>query len=237
MKVVTSAAAARVLVVDNEENILSLLTTPLRFLEQPGEPSRYPTGRPLTTIADITSTRRALGPRLRQVVAAAAVAATASVATNALLALIGVTVFPVPADYQAFRPQAYAFRTVIGVIAAAFIWMIVARKPGNPAVLLRRLSVVVVGVSLRPDIAMLVTRDSVIGALTLMIMLVVVGVITHHALLRNARPTRPSSEPASPRPVQHLIGVVPCNRVHQPRSPRSRWPVPPPATILSCASW
>ena len=127
-------------------------------------------------------------PHPSRLAGAAALAAVVAVGIDALLALIGRSVFSVPASFTQFDPISYISLTVIGVIGASIGWAIIAAKAKDPGKLLFRLAVIVVPVTWLADAALLVAGESPIGVVILMIMHIGVGTITYFALSRIAPP-------------------------------------------------
>jgi hypothetical protein len=134
-------------------------------------------------------------PNPLRLIVAAVLAVVVAGLVDAALAAIGVSLLSVPADFHQFQPSAYLTLTVPGVIAATIVWVIVAAKAKNPTALLRRLAIIVVPVTWVADVALLVTGQSPLGVVVLMVMHAGVGVITYLSLTRIA-PARLAPQPA-----------------------------------------
>jgi hypothetical protein len=134
----------------------------------------------------VTAGVRSRTPHPGRLAVAAVLSIVVANLVNALLALIGWSVFNVPDDFDQFQPAAYVILTVFGVIGASIAWAIIAAKSKNPVTLLYRLALIVVPVTLLADVALLVGGASPAGVIVLMIMHATVGVITYYALTRIA---------------------------------------------------
>ncbi|HEX3783839.1 MAG TPA: DUF6069 family protein [Pseudonocardiaceae bacterium] len=136
----------------------------------------------------VSAASRQHAPQLGRIFGAAAVAAVAASLVDALLALIGRSVFSVPATFSQFNPPFYVSLTVFGVIGASVAWAVVTRRAENPVALLRRLALIVVPVTLLADLVLIADHQPPLGAVTLMVMHIGVGVITYMSLTRIAPP-------------------------------------------------
>jgi hypothetical protein len=86
-----------------------------------------------------------------------AVAAVASIAVNALIAVVA-HALGASDEFPPLQFGAYAFFTVLGVLAGAAGWAAVRRFSSRPAAVLRWLVPTVVAVSLVPDLLLLTSE-------------------------------------------------------------------------------
>lgn len=97
-------------------------------------------------------------PREQRLGTAIAVAAAGSVAANAVIAAVA-RALGAPGTFQPLTPAVFVLWTVVGTVVGALGWRLVARRAARPARTLARLVVVVVALSLVPDVAVYVTRS------------------------------------------------------------------------------
>ena len=83
----------------------------------------------------------------------------AAIAANVLFALIAVRLFGISPDFLALTPGAIATFTLFGVVGAVVVFAVVARFARRPFSLFRKIALVVLIVSLIPDLAMLFVPD------------------------------------------------------------------------------
>ena len=98
-------------------------------------------------------------------VVATLVAIVASLAADAVLVKIGVSVFPKTKGYSHFQFSDYSKLTIIGVVIACVGWPIVARISSQPKWLFLRAAVAVTLVLFLPDARDLVPRPIGVGGL------------------------------------------------------------------------
>jgi hypothetical protein len=159
------------------------------------------TVEPPTTLLDhaFRLARLDLSPSHRQpstvkVAVATAAAIAGSLIADAVLAAIGVKVFPATKGYPHFRFPDYARLTIIGVVIAATAWPIVTRISAAPCWLFLRLAYLVSVVLLLPDIWLLWKHQPARAVLVLVVMHIAIAVITYNALVRGA-PVRSGAAP------------------------------------------
>ncbi len=122
-------------------------------------------------------------PTMWSVVLATAVAIVASLAADAVLVKIGVSIFPATKGYSHFRFSDYARLTVIGVIIACVGWPIVARVSSQPKWLFLRAAVAVTLVLFAPDAAIWYLGQSASAVFVLVWMHLAIAVVTYLALI------------------------------------------------------
>jgi len=126
-------------------------------------------------------------PALRRVTAAGLIAATASLAADAVLVAAGQAVFTVPASFGKFAFGTYALLTVAGAAGAAATWWAMTRLSSRPQWLLTRLATLVTALLLIPDFLLLGTPGNPAGPVAiLMLMHLVIAAITYLALIKVA---------------------------------------------------
>ena len=109
-----------------------------------------------------------------------AAAAVASIVVNAIIAVVA-HALGASDEFPPLQFGAYAFFTVLGVLAGAAGWAAVRRFSRRPAAVLRWLVPAVVAVSLIPDLGLLVSDaqpgTSVLAVVALMAMLLAIAAI------------------------------------------------------------
>lgn len=83
----------------------------------------------------------------------------AAIAANVIFTLITTRLFGISPDFIALTPPAIAMFTLFGVVGAVVVFAIVARFARRPFSLFRKIALVVLIVSLIPDLAMLFVPD------------------------------------------------------------------------------
>jgi hypothetical protein len=76
----------------------------------------------------------------------------AAIVTNTLIALAAKALFPVAPTFQPLQPQSFIPSTVIGVVGAVTVFALLVRWTKQPARMFQRIAVVVLLVSLLPDL-------------------------------------------------------------------------------------
>jgi hypothetical protein len=131
-------------------------------------------------------------PAHRQPSAVAVLMATAaslvgSLAADAILVVIGTTIFPATKGYVHFRFSDYAKLTIIGVIIACVAWPVVTRISSSPRWLFFRLAIVVTLVLLLPDLFILYRGQSARAVAVLMVMHLAIALVTYNCLVHIAK--------------------------------------------------
>ncbi|NNN08106.1 MAG: hypothetical protein HKL85_02800 [Acidimicrobiaceae bacterium] len=124
-----------------------------------------------------------LPPTTMSVVAATVVAIVASLAADAVLVKIGVSLFPSTKGYVHFRFSDYSKLTIIGVIIACVGWPIVARISSQPKWLFLRAAVVVTAFLFVPDAMIWFLGQSAAAVFVLVWMHLAIAVVTYLALI------------------------------------------------------
>ena len=105
---------------------------------------------------------------------AAAIGAAGGLVINSVIATLARTLFDIPSEFQQLTLPVYGFLTVVGAIAGAIGWHLVATRSRNAAGLLRVLVPTVLVLSLIPDVMLLVTESqpgtTTAGVVALMLM-------------------------------------------------------------------
>ncbi len=105
---------------------------------------------------------------------AAAIGAAGGLVINSLIALLARTFFDIPAEFQQLTLPVYGFLTVVGAIAGAIGWHLVATRSRNASGTLRVLVPTVLVLSLLPDLLLLVSGSqpgtTTAGVVALMLM-------------------------------------------------------------------
>lgn len=125
-------------------------------------------------------------PRLSRWAVATLIAIVASLAADAVLVLVGETVFPSTRGYAHFQFGDYAKLTVVGVVIACVAWPVVTRVSSAPRRLFARLAVLVTMVLLLPDVWLLHLHQPTRAVAVLMAMHLAIAVVTYLALVRIA---------------------------------------------------
>jgi hypothetical protein len=130
-------------------------------------------------------------PRMPRLVAATIAAVAGSLGADALLVVIGQTVFPSTKGYVHFQFPDYAKLTVIGVIVACAAWPVVTRVSSDPRWLFSRLAVLVTLVLWLPDVYILALGQPPEAVTVLLLMHLAIAVVTYNLLVHLA-PARPA---------------------------------------------
>ncbi|WP_433603917.1 DUF6069 family protein [Dactylosporangium sp. CA-139114] len=122
----------------------------------------------------MTSTTARPGTSWKSTLAAAGIAAAGGFVVNSVIALAGRGLLDAPAEFMPLQPQVYGMLTLVGALAGAVGWHLVATRSGDAGRLLRVLVPVVLVLSWIPDVVLLVTRSqpgtTTAGVLCLMLM-------------------------------------------------------------------
>ena len=143
-----------------------------------------------------------------------------SLAADALLVLVGTSVFPATVGYAHFRFSDYATLTIIGVLIACAAWPIVTRISWAPRWLFLRLAIAVTLVLWIPDVYLLIRNQPVRAVAVLMVMHLAIAAVTYNILVRIA----PARE--APAPVTDLVAPAP-ERTESSSVPRKPAPTDP----------
>jgi hypothetical protein len=111
-----------------------------------------------------------------------------SLAADALLILIGTTIFKSTKHYVHFRLSDYGKLTIIGVVIACAAWPVVTWVSSAPRWLFFRLAILVTLVLLLPDAYLLYRHQPVEAVCILMAMHLAIAVVTYNALIHIAAP-------------------------------------------------
>lgn len=138
-------------------------------------------------------------PRAGRFVVATLVAVVGSVAACAVLAWIGMLVFPETRGYEHFQFADYTKLTVIGVVIACLGWLAAAAVSSQARRLYLWAAVIVTVLSFAPDWWILIHGQSPAGVFMLAVMHVAVAVVTYLAVVWIApqRDRARTPEPAS----------------------------------------
>jgi len=147
----------------------------------------------LSTIIDryIEKARIGLEPTHRQpafprVIVAMVLSIVGSLLADALLVVVGTSVFPSTKGYVHFQFHDYARLTVIGVIIACVAWPIVTRVTMDPRWIFLRLAVLVTLALFLPDLWILAKGQPPKAVAVLMVMHLAIAVVTYNLLVRLA---------------------------------------------------
>jgi hypothetical protein len=122
-----------------------------------------------------------------------------SLAVDAILVVIGTTVFPSTKGFVHFQFSDYGKLTVIGVIVACVAWPITTRITSAPRWMFFRMGILVTLVLWLPDLYILYRGEPPKAVAVLMVMHLAIAVVTYNLLTRLA-PVRPlGREPAGAR--------------------------------------
>ncbi len=121
-----------------------------------------------------------------RIAVAAVVAIVVSLVADAVLAHIGVAVWPALRGYVHFRFSDYAKLTVIGIVIAAIGWPICSRVTSSPRWLYAVSAWAVTLVLFLPDLYIWYAGSPARAVLILMCMHVVIGLVTYEAMVRLA---------------------------------------------------
>jgi hypothetical protein len=125
-------------------------------------------------------------PRAVRVLIALVAAVVLSVAACWALATAAVALMPSTAGYEHFGFQDYAKLTVIGVVIAALAWPVVTLLSSHAHRIYLLADVVVVLISLAPDLWIIRGGQPIPAVLVLMLMHVALGVITYPVMVYGA---------------------------------------------------
>ncbi len=134
-------------------------------------------------------------PSAARVLVALAVSIAGSLAADAILVVIGTTLFPSTKGYAHFQFSDYAKLTVIGVVIACLAWPVVTRISSAPRWLFFRLAVLVTLLLWLPDLYLLDLGQPGRAVAVLMIMHLAIALVTYYSLVYIAR-VRPVARPA-----------------------------------------
>jgi Family of unknown function (DUF6069) len=123
---------------------------------------------------------------LPEIVARTALAAVIAVVANVLLRAIAVTVFDIPDEFEHIALRAVIVSTLVGVIAAALVYAIVARRAANPTRTFTIVAVVALLLSLAAPLSLGFDDAAAVG--TLMLMHVLTAAIVVWSFTRHSRP-------------------------------------------------
>jgi hypothetical protein len=135
---------------------------------------------------DISPPHRPPAAARLAVVTIAAIAG--SLLADALLVVIGETIFPSTKGYPHFQFSDYAKLTVIGVIVACTAWPVVARLSSAPRWLFARLAVLVTFVLWAPDVWILYQGQPARAVAVLFLMHLAIALVTYNLLVHLAQP-------------------------------------------------
>jgi Family of unknown function (DUF6069) len=135
-------------------------------------------------------------PSATRVLVALVVSIAGSLAADAILVVIGTTLFPSTKGYAHFQFQDYAKLTVIGVVIACLAWPVVTRISSAPRWLFSWLAVSVTLVLWLPDLYLLDLGQPGRAVAVLMVMHLAIALVTYNSLVHIAR-VRPSHRLAS----------------------------------------
>jgi hypothetical protein len=134
-------------------------------------------------------------PSAARVLLALAVSITGSLAADAILVVIGTTLFPSTKGYAHFQFSDYAKLTIIGVVIACLAWPVVTRISSAPRWLFLRLAVLVTVALWLPDLYLLDLGQPGSAVAVLMIMHLAIALVTYNSLVHIAR-VRPAVRPS-----------------------------------------
>ena len=122
-------------------------------------------------------------PPTLAVVVATVVAIVGSLAADAVLVSVGVSVYPKTKGYSHFQFADYSKLTIIGVLIACVGWPIVARISSQPKWLFLRAAVIVTAVLFLPDVAIWYLGQSAQAVFVLVWMHIAIAVVTYLSLI------------------------------------------------------
>ncbi len=134
-------------------------------------------------------------PSAARVLVALAVSLAGSLAADAILVVIGTTLFPSTKGYVHYQFPDYAKLTVIGVVIACLAWPVVTRISSAPRWLFFRLAVLVTLALWLPDLYLLDLGQPGRAVAVLMVMHLAIALVTYYSLVCIARVT-PTDRPA-----------------------------------------
>lgn len=165
-------------------------------------------------------------PSTISVLAATVAALIGSLGADALLVVIGQSVFPSTRGYAHFQFSDYSKLTVIGVVIACLAWPVVTRISSAPRWLFLRMAVAVTAVLWLPDVYILALGQPPKAVAVLFVMHLAIAVVTYNCLVHLAR-TRPSL--IGTRPSAERVSSLPGDQCGQARMSR--------AAPGSCGPW
>jgi hypothetical protein len=136
-------------------------------------------------------------PSAARVLVALVVSIAGALTADAILVVIGTTLFPPTKGYAHFQFQDYAKLTVIGVVIACLAWPVVTRISSAPRWLFFWLAVLVTLVLWLPDLYLLDLGQPGRAVAVLMVMHLAIALITYNSLVHIAR-VGPAVRPADP---------------------------------------
>jgi hypothetical protein len=122
-------------------------------------------------------------PPAVRVILAPAVALAGSLAADAILVVIGTTLFPSTKGYAHFQFHDYAKLTIIGVVIASLAWPVVTRISSAPRWLFFRLAVLVTLVLWLPDLYILDLGQPGRAVAVLIVMHLAIALVTYNSLV------------------------------------------------------
>ncbi len=125
-------------------------------------------------------------PPAARVILALAVSIAGSLAADAILVVIGTTLFPSTKGYAHFQFGDYARLTIIGVVIASLAWPVVIRISSAPRWLFFRLAILVTLVLWLPDLYILDLGQPGRAVAVLMVMHLAIALITYNSLVHIA---------------------------------------------------
>lgn len=134
-------------------------------------------------------------PSAARVLVALVVSIAGALTADAILVVIGTTLFPTTKGYAHFQFQDYAKLTVIGVVIACLAWPVVTRISSAPRWLFFWLAVLVTLVLWLPDLYLLDLGQPGRAVAVLMVMHLAIALITYNSLVHIAS-VRPAVRPA-----------------------------------------
>lgn len=94
----------------------------------------------------------------RRLAAAGVVAAVLSVAANALVRAVALMLFDISPELRPFTWPQLSMFTMIGVAGATLVYALVVRRARRPTTTFRKIAIVVLLLSLLPDVGLLVSQ-------------------------------------------------------------------------------
>jgi hypothetical protein len=128
-------------------------------------------------------------PRLARWLLGTFVVLVGSLVADALIAKVGVKIFPKYTGYPHFQFMDYAKLTVIGVLGACIGWPIVTMISSAPRWVYFRLAVIVTLVLFLPDVYILYLGQPAVAVGILIVMHIAIALVTYNAMIHLA-PTR-----------------------------------------------
>jgi hypothetical protein len=136
-------------------------------------------------------------PRAAAVVTATLLSVGLSLAADALLVVIGISIFPSTKGYAHFRFGDYSKLTVIGVLVACAAWPFVTRMTAAPRWVFSRLAVLVTIVLLLPDLYIWFRGQPGRAVIVLMAMHLAIAAVSYNTLVHIAPVARDHPRRAS----------------------------------------